>query len=157
MLSSSAAVRRQLYEFEHLPALYFRDSLNMYELEHGICQICKVDAGLQFRTVKSLPVGEERLQFLMGTEHRLRGRLDKMLADPKEGDFWQASEKVVVTIRCNASPNAQADHIRPVKEGGAAQQQRASCCALCNWQAAKQTSQTFARYARRATSLKQRL
>jgi|LauGreDrversion4_2_1035121.scaffolds.fasta_scaffold887780_1 hypothetical protein len=74
VLASSAAVRRQLYE-----------------LEHGICQICKVDAALQFRTVKSLAVGEERLQYLMRTEHRLRGRLDKMLTDPKEGDFWQVA------------------------------------------------------------------
>jgi hypothetical protein len=130
----------------------------MYELEHGICQICKVDAALQFRTVKSLPVGEERLQFLMGTQHRLRGRLDKMLADPKEGDFWQASETVVMPARCNASsPNTQADHIRPVKEGGATEQQRASCRASRHWQVVKQTSQTSARYARHATSLRQGL
>ena len=73
-MASSAAVRRQLYE-----------------LEHGICQICKVDAALQYRTVKSLAAGEERLQYLMRTEHRLRGRLDKMLIDPKEGDFWQVA------------------------------------------------------------------
>ena len=72
VLASSAGVRRQLYE-----------------LEHGVCELCKVDAALQFRTVKSLAAGEERLQFLMQTEHRLRGRLDKMLIDPKEGDFWQ--------------------------------------------------------------------
>ncbi len=74
MLASSGAVRRQLYE-----------------LEHGVCQMCKVDAALQYRTVKSLTAGEERLQYLMGTEHRLRGRLDKMLIDPKEGDFWQVT------------------------------------------------------------------
>ena len=72
VLASSAAVRKQLYE-----------------LEHGCCQICHVDAALQFRTVKSLAAGQERLQFLMHTEHRLRGRLDKILIDPKEGDFWQ--------------------------------------------------------------------
>jgi hypothetical protein len=74
VLASSSAVRRQLYE-----------------LEHGVCQMCKVDAALQYRTVKSLPVGDERLQYLMGTEHRLRGRLDKMLIEPKEGDFWQVT------------------------------------------------------------------
>jgi hypothetical protein len=78
VLSSSAAVRRQLYQ-----------------LERGICQLCKVDASLQYRTVKALAVGEERLQYLMRTEHRLRGRLDKMLVDPKEGDFWQ--------VRCQRS------------------------------------------------------
>lgn len=78
VLSSSAAVRRQLYE-----------------LERGICQLCKVDASLQYRTVKALAAGEERLQYLMCTEHRLRGRLDKMLVDPKEGDFWQ--------VRCQCS------------------------------------------------------
>jgi hypothetical protein len=54
--------------------------------------MCKVDAALQYRTVKSLTAGEERLCYLMNTQHRLRGRLDKMLIDPKEGDFWQVTD-----------------------------------------------------------------
>jgi hypothetical protein len=33
-----------------------------------------------------MAAGEERLQFLMQTQHRLCGRLDKLLIDPKEGD-----------------------------------------------------------------------
>jgi hypothetical protein len=83
VLASSAAVRRQLYE-----------------LEHGVCQMCKVDAALQYRTVKSLTAGEERLCYLMNTQHRLRGRLDKMLIDPKEGDFWQVTR--LRFVRCNS-------------------------------------------------------
>jgi hypothetical protein len=94
--------------------------------------------------------------------------LDKMLVDPKEGDFWQVSEKGVMAARSNVvlppaaalyHPNAQADHIRPVKEGGAnaTHQQRASCPASRRLQAAKQTSQTSAPCAHRVTSCRPKL
>ena len=76
--ASSSAVRRQLYE-----------------LERGVCQLCQVDAHALYVRVKALPRGPERMQALMESNIKLKGRMDKMMKAPVEGDFWQADH-----IRC---------------------------------------------------------
>lgn len=74
----------------------------IFTLESGICQLCKIDANAIFLRVSSLQPAE-RLNALINAGWTLpKGpkALQNLLQDPKEGDFWQA------------------DHIKAVAEGG---------------------------------------
>lgn len=116
VVASSSAVRRQLYE-----------------LEKGVCQICRVDSHSVFKRIKALPQGPERLAAMMEMGVPVQGRTDSMLKNPKEGDFWQA------------------DHIRPVCEGGGQADIRGfrTLCTACHQ---KETNKLHLRLKQRKTS-----
>jgi hypothetical protein len=74
----------------------------LFELEKGVCCLCKLDAHAVFKRYKRLDPSD-RVQELMRLSFPLPAKLAGargILHDPKEGDFWQA------------------DHILPVSEGG---------------------------------------
>ena len=74
----------------------------VFALEGGICQICGVDGYALFTRVLGLEPAE-RLNALCNANWKLpksAKALDRLLQNPREGDFWQA------------------DHIRAVSEGG---------------------------------------
>lgn len=74
----------------------------MFALEGGVCTKCGIDAHALFGHIRALKP-PERLNKLLSSNWSMpkSGRaLEKLLNDPKEGDFWQV------------------DHIRAVAEGG---------------------------------------
>lgn len=74
----------------------------LFSLEQGKCQKCGIDANALFIRIQSLK-SAERLNALINANWHLpktKKALDRLLQNPKEGDFWQA------------------DHIVPVAEGG---------------------------------------
>ena len=74
----------------------------VFDMEGGVCQKCGLDAHALFRRIEALHPSE-RLSVLCDLNWNLpraRVSLERLLQDPKEGDFWQA------------------DHIIPVAEGG---------------------------------------
>jgi hypothetical protein len=74
----------------------------LFALEGGICRLCQIDAHSLYTRIKSL-VPAERLNALCNAGWKLpkaAKSLERLLQDPKEGDFWQA------------------DHIHAVAEGG---------------------------------------
>jgi hypothetical protein len=72
----------------------------LFELEHGICQICQIDAHGLFERIKCLQPAE-RLNALLNANFKLPStKRDRFLQNPEEHDFWQA------------------DHIHAVAEGG---------------------------------------
>lgn len=72
----------------------------LFELEHGICQMCHIDAHGLFERMKCLQPAE-RLNALLNANFKLPStKRDRFLQNPEEHDFWQA------------------DHIYAVAEGG---------------------------------------
>jgi 5-methylcytosine-specific restriction endonuclease McrA len=74
----------------------------VFALEGGICRLCGVDAHAMFTRIASLAPAE-RLNALCHANWKLpmsSKALERLLQNPKEGDFWQA------------------DHIKAVAEGG---------------------------------------
>lgn len=74
----------------------------LFALEGGVCRTCQIDAHSLYTRIKSL-VPAERLNALCNAGWKLpkaAKSLERLLQDPKEGDFWQA------------------DHIHAVAEGG---------------------------------------
>mmetsp|Transcript_10438 Transcript_10438/g.21657 ORF Transcript_10438/g.21657 Transcript_10438/m.21657 type:complete len:1175 (+) Transcript_10438:84-3608(+) len=74
----------------------------LFALECGVCRKCNLNAYALFCRVKAL-APSERLNALLNANWKLPSTkisLDRLLASPKEQDFWQA------------------DHIVPVAEGG---------------------------------------
>ena len=75
----------------------------LFQREMGVCQQCFFDAHRFFIELRALPTEQQRLQRLMNCPKKwpVRGaRIDRIVAKPMEGDFWEA------------------DHIVPVAEGG---------------------------------------
>lgn len=74
----------------------------VFALERGVCTLCSVDAYALFLRIKALQPAE-RLNVLCNANWKLPQSgpaLERLLHQPKEGDFWQA------------------DHIEAVAEGG---------------------------------------
>jgi len=74
----------------------------LFALEGGVCRLCSVDGHALFTRVLALEPAE-RLNALCNANWKLpksAKALDRLLQNPKEGDFWQA------------------DHILAVAEGG---------------------------------------
>mmetsp|Transcript_2693 Transcript_2693/g.6384 ORF Transcript_2693/g.6384 Transcript_2693/m.6384 type:complete len:232 (+) Transcript_2693:125-820(+) len=74
----------------------------VFALEAGVCRLCGVDGHALFTRVLALEPAE-RLNALCNANWKLpksAKALDRLLQNPREGDFWQA------------------DHIRAVAEGG---------------------------------------
>jgi SWI/SNF-related matrix-associated actin-dependent regulator 1 of chromatin subfamily A len=72
----------------------------LFELEHGVCQMCHIDAHGLFERIKCLQPAE-RLNALLNANFKLPStKRDRFLQNPEEHDFWQA------------------DHIHAVAEGG---------------------------------------
>lgn len=74
----------------------------VYALEGGVCRLCNIDAQALYTRISALEPAE-RLSALCNANWKLpksAKALERLLQCPKEGDFWQA------------------DHIRPVAEGG---------------------------------------
>lgn len=74
----------------------------LYALEGGVCRKCNIDAHALYTRIRSLHPAE-RLNALINANWNLpktSKSLERLLNNPKEGDFWQA------------------DHIVPVAEGG---------------------------------------
>ncbi|KAI8503989.1 Swi SNF matrix associated, actin dependent regulator of chromatin [Branchiostoma belcheri] len=71
------------------------------DTEFGVCQICGTNMRQIFQQVKDLPMSERKV-FLKTTplSSLPTAQLNKIIADPKEGQFWHA------------------DHIVPVADGG---------------------------------------
>ncbi|XP_019643922.1 PREDICTED: DNA annealing helicase and endonuclease ZRANB3-like [Branchiostoma belcheri] len=71
------------------------------DTEFGVCQICGTNMRQIFQQVKDLPMSERKV-FLKTTplSSLPAAQLNKIIADPKEGQFWHA------------------DHIVPVADGG---------------------------------------
>ena len=70
----------------------------VFALENGVCRKCNVNAHALFCRVKALAPAE-RLNALLNASWRLpqtRQAVDRLLADPKESDFWQADHIVAV-------------------------------------------------------------
>ncbi|XP_048590078.1 DNA annealing helicase and endonuclease ZRANB3-like isoform X2 [Nematostella vectensis] len=74
---------------------------NLFEAEHGVCQLCRLDAHALFQSVKAIPK-KERRAFLETSQYKDLPpvNLNRMILEPKEGMFWEA------------------DHIQAVAEGG---------------------------------------
>eukprot|EP00986_Skeletonema_menzelii_P008167 scaffold3356_cov154-Skeletonema_menzelii.AAC.17 len=73
---------------------------SLFQLERGVCQLCKIDAHALFCRIKSLQPAE-RLNTLLNANWKLPStKRDRFLQAPEEHDFWQA------------------DHIFAVAEGG---------------------------------------
>ncbi|XP_071080928.1 DNA annealing helicase and endonuclease ZRANB3-like [Haliotis cracherodii] len=79
---------------------YCRDKV--YEVEHGICQICKYDAHSFYNQVKNTQDMQKRAKLLAeGKYSTLKAKQkESMVRRPVEGQFWHV------------------DHITPVWEGG---------------------------------------
>ena len=74
----------------------------VFGLERGVCQLCGIDAHKVFTRILPLQPSE-RLNALLHASWKLpksAKSLERLLQNPKEGDFWQA------------------DHIQAVSEGG---------------------------------------
>lgn len=74
----------------------------VFALEGGCCQLCGIDGHALFTRIRALEPSE-RLNALCNANWKLpksAKALDRLLHEPKEGDFWQA------------------DHILPVAQGG---------------------------------------
>lgn len=74
----------------------------LFALEGGVCRMCQIDAHSLYVRIKSL-LPAERLNALCNAGWKLpkaAKALERLLQDPKEGDFWEA------------------DHIHAVVEGG---------------------------------------
>ena len=74
----------------------------VFALEGGVCRLCGIDGHALFTRMLALEPAE-RLNALCNANWKLpksAKALDRLLQNPKEGDFWQA------------------DHILPVSEGG---------------------------------------
>lgn len=74
----------------------------VFALEGGVCRLCGIDAHALYTRVASLTPAE-RLNAMCNVNWKLpktSKALDRLLQNPKEGDFWQA------------------DHITAVAEGG---------------------------------------
>ncbi|XP_078612934.1 DNA annealing helicase and endonuclease ZRANB3-like isoform X1 [Branchiostoma floridae x Branchiostoma japonicum] len=71
------------------------------DTEFGVCQICGTNMRQIFQQVKELPMSERKV-FLKGTplSSLPTAQLNKIITDPREGQFWHA------------------DHIVPVADGG---------------------------------------
>ena len=70
----------------------------VFALEGGVCRLCGIDAHALFVRISSLHPAE-RLNALCGANWKLPKTpkaLDRLLQDPKEGDFWQADHIVAV-------------------------------------------------------------
>lgn len=70
----------------------------VFALERGVCCLCGIDAHALFLRISSLQPAE-RLNALCNSNWKLpqSGRaLEKLLQNPKEGDFWQADHKLAV-------------------------------------------------------------
>ena len=70
----------------------------VFALERGVCCLCGIDAHALFLRISSLQPAE-RLNALCNANWKLpqSGRaLEKLLQNPKEGDFWQADHKLAV-------------------------------------------------------------
>ena len=59
----------------------------IFQLEHGVCQLCQVDAHALFQQLQALSPAE-RLQRLMGTHFPQTKRI---VENPREDDFWQVN------------------------------------------------------------------
>ena len=74
----------------------------VFALENGVCQICGINAHALFMRINAMQPAE-RLNALCNSNWKLpksQSSLQRILLNPREGDFWQA------------------DHIVPVAEGG---------------------------------------
>ena len=72
----------------------------MFALEGGICRLCKVDAHRLFKQVCAVPPSD-RLNRLLDAGWKLpasRKALEKLLQNPKEGDFWQVDHIQAVSL-----------------------------------------------------------
>ncbi|XP_041355176.1 DNA annealing helicase and endonuclease ZRANB3-like [Gigantopelta aegis] len=79
---------------------YCRDKV--YEVEHGVCQLCGVDAHALYSHIRDTADLEERARILSASKFSsMKSRVkEQMVKNPVAGQFWHA------------------DHIRPVWEGG---------------------------------------
>ena len=64
----------------------------IFQLEHGVCQLCQVDAHSFFQQLRALSPAE-RLQRLMGTPWPQTKRI---VDNPREDDFWQVN----LAVKC---------------------------------------------------------
>ncbi|XP_030310503.1 DNA annealing helicase and endonuclease ZRANB3 [Calypte anna] len=73
----------------------------VFEIEHGVCQLCKGNAQELYLSIRDAPKSQ-RKKLLEGSwmSHLPLGQLNEMLTNPTEGQFWQV------------------DHIKPVYSGG---------------------------------------
>ena len=70
----------------------------LFSLEQGKCQKCKIDANALYLRIHSLQPAE-RLNALINANWPLpktKKAMDRLLQNPKEGDFWQADHIVAV-------------------------------------------------------------
>nr|XP_045004567.1 DNA annealing helicase and endonuclease ZRANB3 isoform X2 [Jaculus jaculus] len=73
----------------------------VFETEHGVCQLCSVNAQELFLRVRDAPKGQRKnLLDAAWTSKLPLKQLNEMIRTPGEGHFWQV------------------DHIKPVYEGG---------------------------------------
>ncbi|KAK2970334.1 hypothetical protein RJ640_003302 [Escallonia rubra] len=74
----------------------------LFQIEHGICSICKLDCHKLVQHIRPLP-SEKREEYIKNLEPKLAKRrklLDRLVRDPTESNSWHA------------------DHIVPVYQGG---------------------------------------
>ncbi|XP_010604476.1 DNA annealing helicase and endonuclease ZRANB3 isoform X7 [Fukomys damarensis] len=73
----------------------------VFEIEHGVCQLCNVNAQELFLHLRDAPKSQRKnLLDATWTSKLSLEQLNEMIRNPEEGQFWQV------------------DHIRPVYEGG---------------------------------------
>lgn len=79
---------------------YCREKL--FQIEHGICQLCGLDAESFFQKIKSQPDVRKRVKILQSSQFNQLTSKQKeaIIKNPSSGMFWQA------------------DHIKAVYEGG---------------------------------------
>ncbi|KAG3274388.1 zinc finger RANBP2-type containing 3, transcript variant X2 [Ictidomys tridecemlineatus] len=73
----------------------------VFEIEHGVCQLCNVNAQELFLCLRDAPLSHRKnLLDATWTSKLPLEQLNEMIRNPKEGHFWQV------------------DHIKPVYKGG---------------------------------------
>nr|XP_025037433.1 DNA annealing helicase and endonuclease ZRANB3 isoform X2 [Pelodiscus sinensis] len=73
----------------------------VFEVEHGVCQLCNLNAQELYLTIKNAPKNQRKNLLESSWMSQLPlGQLNEIITNPTEGQFWQV------------------DHIKPVYSGG---------------------------------------
>lgn len=119
---------------------YVREQL--LEVEHGLCQMCGLDAHSIFKTLRDLPKSQ-RKKYLSETPYANLSvkQLNDMIRSPSEGQFWHA------------------DHIIPVYKGGGlcSLENFRTLCVLCHTKVTVEQGQEREKARQEAADLKEGL
>ncbi|CAH7195658.1 Zranb3 [Phodopus roborovskii] len=111
----------------------------VFATEHGVCQLCRVNAHELFLRVRDAPKSQRKnLLDAAWTAKLPLEQLNEMLRDPAEGHFWQV------------------DHVKPVYEGGGqcSLDNLQTLCTVCHKERTAQQAKERVQARRRSLALK---